>query len=68
MEIVISSREIYGRETFYPVCPKSMIFAEIAGTTTLTRGTLKRIRRLGYTLTLANDDPLAALDGPPASD
>jgi hypothetical protein len=47
MRITVQLRSVYGRETVYPACPQSRIFADIAGTRTLTPETLAHIVRLG---------------------
>jgi hypothetical protein len=47
-EITVEVREIYGHKKFYPACKDSKIFASIAGTTTLTEATIRRIIQLGY--------------------
>jgi hypothetical protein len=48
MEITIEVREVYGHKKFYPACTNSKVFASIAGTTTLTEATVRRIMQLGY--------------------
>lgn len=48
MHIEIEIKDVYGNKTFYPVCEKSKLFASIAGTITLTQGTLALIEQLGY--------------------
>jgi hypothetical protein len=52
MKIQIKIQNNYGRESIYPVCETSEIFAKIAGTKTLTRETLGLIKKLGYTIEL----------------
>lgn len=47
-EITIEVRDVYGQKKFYPACRNSKIFASIAGTTTLTETTIRRIMELGY--------------------
>lgn len=47
-EITVEVRGIYGLLKYYPVCEQSKLFAAIAGTTTLTEQTLRRIMALGY--------------------
>ena len=51
-QITIEIKNIYGKETIYPVCEKAKAFARIAGTKTLTRDTLKEISELGYYIEL----------------
>ena len=50
MEKILTIRvtKVYGVQTVYPACAQSQLFAEIAGTKTLTIETLERIRKLGY--------------------
>jgi hypothetical protein len=43
-------RNVYGEEIAYPMCTDAKIFADIAGTKTLTRMTLRRVLALGYVL------------------
>jgi len=47
-EITVEVRGIYGSMKYYPMCEDSKVFASIAGTTTLTEQTLRRIMKLGY--------------------
>lgn len=51
-QIKIQIRTVYGNETVYPACPAAVLFARIAGTKTLTAGTLQLIRSLGYEITV----------------
>ena len=48
MNITVLAKDIYGQRKFYPKCDKSKVFASIAGTTTLTEPTLRKIMELGY--------------------
>ena len=48
MTITVDIKTVYGNELIYPVCEQAHVFAEIAGTKTLTRYTLTRIKELGY--------------------
>lgn len=48
MEIQVLVREVYGQIKFYPKCDKAKVFASIAGTTTLTEATLRKVMQLGY--------------------
>lgn len=50
--IVILAREIYGKQMFYPVCDNSKLFAAIADRTTLSETNIRRIRQLGYEVTV----------------
>ena len=46
--VVVMVKDIYGRQTIYPVCPQAKVFAQLAGTTTLTPQAVTLIRTLGY--------------------
>lgn len=47
-EITVEVRDVYGHTKFYPHCTDARIFASIAGTTTLTEATIRRVMKLGY--------------------
>jgi hypothetical protein len=51
MEIKVKLKNVYGQDLVYPVCSKAKVFAQIAGTTTLTPETLSKITLLGYEVT-----------------
>lgn len=53
MKIVISRKEVYGEVKYYPVCEVAKLFAAIAGTKTLTKPTLFKIKDLGYEVMIA---------------
>ena len=48
MEIKVKLKNVYGQDLVYPACSKAKLFAQIAGTTTLTPETLSKIMFLGY--------------------
>jgi len=50
MNVTVALRQVYGRDTFYPINEAARTFAAIAGTTTLTEGVLARIRSLWLTV------------------
>ena len=52
LEIVVKAKDVYGQMKFYPECDNARVFASIAGTTTLTEGTLRKIMKLGYKVTV----------------
>lgn len=52
--ISVQVRSVYGKDVVYPACPKSVVFAQIAGTKTLTDDTLFLITQLGFEI-----DPVA---------
>lgn len=47
MQITILAKKVYGEMKFYPVCEKAHLFANIAGTCTLTRRSIDSIKALG---------------------
>lgn len=50
MDILVKIKNVYGNEMIYPVCEKALIFANMAGTKTLTHQSIKQIKALGYTI------------------
>jgi len=50
MKITVRLKDVYGRQTAYPVCEKAKLFAKLAGTTTLTHDTRQIILALGYNI------------------
>ena len=48
MTITVEIREVYGEQKVYPICDKAQLFANIAGTKTLTHHTLIQVEQLGY--------------------
>jgi hypothetical protein len=46
--ITVQIRDVYGVRKYYPSCKQSKLFADIAGTTTLTKRVLKCVEALGY--------------------
>jgi hypothetical protein len=51
MNITVEVRDVYGQTVFYPMCDKAKLFAQIAGTKTVTPDTLHKIEALGYSVT-----------------
>jgi len=47
-EIRVVVKNVYGTDKVYPYCMKARHFAEIAGTKTMTRDTLRLVQLLGY--------------------
>jgi len=48
MKIQVRIKNVYWKETIYPVCEKAKLFASLAGTTTLTREACALVKKLGY--------------------
>ena len=56
MEIVISKREQYGTERFYPECPKAVVLARLAHRRTFSRRELLLIKELGYKIVVKQEE------------
>lgn len=55
--VTIEVKNVYGVLKIYPVCQNAKIFARIAGTTTLTKATIEKIRELDFEIiSIANAD------------
>jgi hypothetical protein len=52
-EITIEMKDRFGKMKYYPYCNDAKLFASIAGTSTMTEQTLKRIMKLGYKVKVA---------------
>jgi len=52
MTITVRIKNVYGNETIYPVCDKAKAFANIAGTTTLTRHVIAQIKAMGFAISV----------------
>ena len=48
--IEVEVKDVYGVTKYYPVCEKAQLFADIAGTKTLTIQAIKKIEALGYSV------------------
>jgi hypothetical protein len=46
----VEVRDVYGTLKYYPLCEKAQLFADIAGTKTLTLHAIKKIEALGYSI------------------
>lgn len=52
MKVVIKIANNYGNQVIYPVCDNAKLFADIAGTKTLTKQVITKIMALGYQVEL----------------
>lgn len=52
-KITVRVDRVYGNPTVYPVCERAKLLAELAGTKTMTHGTLCLAERLGFEIVLA---------------
>ncbi len=48
MDITVQITRKYGNTLIYPICPKAVLFAKIAGQRTLTPTQVEDIKALGY--------------------
>lgn len=48
MEITVSLKSQYGNQVIVPVCKQARLFAELAGTRTLTTQAVWVIKAMGY--------------------
>lgn len=58
MHIEVEIKNVFGNRTVYPYCDKARLFAEIAGTTSLTTAAIERIKRLGYEVRVISREPV----------
>ena len=50
LSITVKIKNVYGEDKVYPVADRAKMFANIAGTKTLTDYTIAKIKELGYTI------------------
>lgn len=55
--ITVELKSIYGVQAIYPACHASKLFAQIAGTKTLTRAAIAHIKNLGFTVEVKQTEP-----------
>jgi hypothetical protein len=48
--VEVEVKDVYGVAKYYPMCEKARLFADIAGTKTLTVEVIKKIETLGYSI------------------
>ena len=56
MNIIVEIKSAYGNRAIYPVCAKSKILADLAGTRTFTSRALDSIKALGYSITVKQQE------------
>lgn len=57
MKIQVEIKNIYGRETIYPMCDKAKTFASLVGQKTLTTRDINLIKQLGYSVEVTHSQP-----------
>jgi len=50
MKITVQIKSTYGNENIYPVCDTAKLFADVAGTKTLTLNIIERLKKAGYSI------------------
>jgi len=56
MDVVITRREQYGSERFYPECEKAALLARLAHRRTFTRKELALIKELGFRIVVKQEE------------
>lgn len=56
MKIIIEQKQVYGKTLFYPVCQTAQIFSSLTKTRTLDRFQLQKIKSLGYSIELKQQE------------
>lgn len=54
----VEERNHYGERRLYPVSATAIAFADLLGVKTLTVGTLRKIKAMGYTVEVKQPDPI----------
>lgn len=49
-KILVQIKDVYGKETIYPICETAKRLASLAGTKTFTKNALRVITELGYVI------------------
>lgn len=56
-EIKVKAVNQYGQWAYYPDCDRARVFAQIAGTKTLTANVIFYIKSLGYVVDISTEKP-----------
>jgi len=54
---IVEIREVYGNKTIYPVNDTAQYLARLAGTKTLTTGTVAIAKNMGFIFQIKQDQP-----------
>ena len=57
MKIQVTIKNVYGKETIYPICEQAKIFAGLVRQRTLTRKDIEKIKALGFAIEIVHQDP-----------
>lgn len=55
MTIQVKIKQVYGKDTIYPVCEKAKLFADMANQKTLTDKEVNLIKQLGYSIAVVQE-------------
>lgn len=55
MKIQVQIKQVYGKDTIYPICDNAKKFAALLGTKTITFKALQGIKSLGYSIEVINN-------------
>jgi len=50
MNITVKIKDVYGTRNIYPVCDTAKLFADVAGTKTLTPTVINLLKKSGYSI------------------
>jgi hypothetical protein len=56
MRIIIEQKQVYGKTLYYPICETAQIFSSLTKTRTLDRFQLQKIKSLGYSIELKQQE------------
>jgi len=56
MKIIIEQKQVYGKTLYYPICETAQIFSSLTKTRTLDRFQLQKIKSLGYSIELKQQE------------
>lgn len=57
----ITIKNVYGKETIYPICDTAIKLAEFKGQKTFTENDIKKLKDIGYDFQLASVNQLSQL-------
>lgn len=55
MELTITIKNVYGKETIYPVCDHAKGLAAFKGQKTLTESDIHALKKMGYSFKIASN-------------
>jgi hypothetical protein len=55
MKITVLTKNVYGKQVFYPACETAKKFCSLLGTKTLTEDALMKIKDIGYEIVVTHE-------------